>query len=74
MFHHNEPSSTSDVDLAHENAKSELVVESIISYEVAAVKSMGDEFKISPGSKTSVMCDGCLLASLNFIRLLKILL
>ncbi|KAL9066656.1 MAG: hypothetical protein Q9161_007415 [Pseudevernia consocians] len=72
--HHNEPISTSDVDLAHENAKSELVVEPTISYEAAAVKSMGHEFKISPSRKTSVMCDGCLLASLNFTRLLKILL
>ena len=74
IFHHNEPLSTSDVDLAHEIAKFELVVEPIISYEAAAFKSMGDEFKFSPGRKTSTTCGGCLLMSLNFIRLLNILL
>ncbi|KAK3173425.1 hypothetical protein OEA41_006754 [Lepraria neglecta] len=67
IFHHNKPSS-----ISHENAKSELAAKRNISSSAAAVESMGDECKVSPGIwQNGYYCNGCLLVSFNLNKLLN---
>ena len=69
IFHHNSPAS-----ISRENAKSELATKRKFSFAAAAVESIGNERKISPGIwQNGYYCDGCLLVSFDLHNLLNFL-
>ena len=68
IFHNHKPAS-----ISRGNEKSELAAKRNISSSAAAVESMGDECKISPGIRQNgYYCDGCLLVSFNLNNLLSL--
>lgn len=66
IFHHNELSSISDATADHEDAKFELAIERSNNPSTAAVESIGDERKVSPGIERAYLCMGCLLVSFDY--------